>query len=301
MDEFLAKCITYMRNGGPSSSQNNAAPTSSRRRRTQTRDENDFDDDDDAAGQPLDWDLLGRYACFPYNSRPPVPTFLLGPLSVEKKIRSHTQRRAKQPKDTNRESRPEALSRADLQQTEDNGLTAVCKRVNAQLRAHMKTSKQLIEKAGFTPQDVGTAKYNAMLRKCRLSSNGGVSLFEYVVNPHSFGQTVENLFYISFLIKEGAVGVQHDSDGLPTLSKYPRRHVQVFLYRLADLEAHVVGTRASTLEQQREARTKRHQAVFALDFATWEQLIEAFDIREPMIEHRKEEPQGQMGARGWYT
>ena len=62
-----------------------------------------------------------------------------------------------------------------------------------------------------------------------------------------------------------------------------------------------VTTKATTLEQQREARTKKHQAVFAIDYATWEQLIEAFDIREPMIPHREEEQHTQMGARGWYT
>ena len=220
VDEFLAKCITYMRNGGPSNSQrDNAVPSSTQRRRTRVRDEGDFDDDD-AAGQPLDWELLGRNACFPYNNRPPVPTFLLGPLSVEKKQRTHTQRRARQTKDSNlREARPETLAKDDLQQSEDNGLTAVCQRVNKQLRNHIKSSKKLLHEAGFTAKDVGTERYNAMLRKCRLSSDGGVSLFEYVVNPRSFGQTVENLFYISFLIKEGAVGVQHDSDGLPTLSK----------------------------------------------------------------------------------
>ncbi|KAK5137870.1 hypothetical protein LTR08_006639 [Meristemomyces frigidus] len=276
VDEFLAKCITYMRNGGPSNSQ--TAPTSSRRQKPRNRDEDDLEDDD--AGLPLDWELLGRNACFPYNSRPPVPTFLLGPLSVEKKQRSQTQRRAKQSKDTaGRESRPEALSKEDLQQSDDNGLTAVCMRVNKQLRRHITKGHKLLDRAGFTEEDVGTERHLAMLKKCRMTSDGGVSLFEYAVNPHSFGQTVENLFYISFLIKEGALGVQEDRNGLPTLM--PRE--------------------ATSLEKQRELRTKKHQAVFAIDYATWAQLIEAFDIREPMIPHREDEQPTQMGARGWYN
>jgi hypothetical protein len=34
---------------------------------------------------------------------------------------------------------------------------------------------------------------------------------------------VENIFYISFLIKEGNVGIDMDDDGLPTLGKRSQR------------------------------------------------------------------------------
>ncbi len=95
VDEFLSKCITYMRNGGPLDYDEDNAPSTARRRRTRVR----HDEEDDAVGEQLDWEVLGRHACFPYNSRPCVPNFLLGPLSVEKKTRAQTQRRARQSKD----------------------------------------------------------------------------------------------------------------------------------------------------------------------------------------------------------
>lgn len=72
----------------------------------------------------------------------------------------------------------------------------------------------------------------------------------------------------------------------------------------------------STLEEQQQraaersrtggrgskaSRSNKHQAVLALDYATWQQLIEAFEIQEPMIPHRHEEAATQLGSRGWYT
>jgi hypothetical protein len=45
----------------------------------------------------------------------------------------------------------------------------------------------------------------------------------------------------------------------------------------------------------------KHQAVLALDMDTWEQLIDAFDIQEPMIKHRREDEHRNVGAKGWYA
>lgn len=218
VDEFLSKCISYMRNGGPLSCDENVT-SGSRPRRTNAEDLDG--EDEDMIGEALDWEFLGRHACFPYNSRPPVPSFLLGPLSVEKKQRTQTQRKARNAKDTaGREARPEALSREDLNQSEKNGLTAICTRIRTQLNRHISNAEHTISAAGFrSMDDLQTQRGKAMLKKVRMCTNGGVGLFDFVVNPRSFGQTVENLFYVSFLIKEGAFGVQNDEEGLPTISE----------------------------------------------------------------------------------
>lgn len=217
VDEFLSKCITYMRNGGPAENDEDPAPTARRRR---NRQDSDGESEDEAVGEPLDWEMLGRHACVPYNMRPPVPSFLLGPLSVQKKVRTQTQRRARQTRETGREARPENLSSNDLNLSNENDLKAVCGRLHDDLLKHCERADEALTRAGITDlEQLKSDKGRSVLRKNRISMTGGPSLLEYALDPQDFGQTVENLFRISFLIKEGKFGVQNDDDGLPTLCK----------------------------------------------------------------------------------
>ncbi|KAK5744911.1 hypothetical protein LTR17_001662 [Elasticomyces elasticus] len=302
VDEFLSKCITFMRNGGHLPSDSDDGGATSRRRTGRQR--GGEDSDDEGGGfedeEKLDFECLGRRACFVFNSRPAVPSFLLGPLSVEKKVRKEVQRRAKQGKDTaGRETRPEALTKDDLQKSEENGLTQICTRIRAQLKNHVVDAlHQLLDVLGLTHDDVGSEYYKEMLRKHRLRENHGVPLFEFVVNPRSFGQTVENIFYVSFLIKEGSVAVKLDEDGLPTINieEPPPKDGE-------DENGQPLSTPEKIKQKKaREKEKSKHQAVFALDFDTWRGLVDAFEIRESMIPHRDESGIGaSIGGRGWYT
>jgi hypothetical protein len=41
----------------------------------------------------------------------------------------------------------------------------------------------------------------------------GINFFKLVVNPDDFGQTVENVFFVSFLIRDGRAGIEVGKDG----------------------------------------------------------------------------------------
>ena len=47
-----------------------------------------------------------------------------------------------------------------------------------------------------------------------------MNIFKFVINPHDFGQSVENLFYLSFLIRDGKCAFFTDeATGEPVIRK----------------------------------------------------------------------------------
>ncbi|KAF9894557.1 nuclear protein [Aspergillus nanangensis] len=275
VDEFVSKCISFMRRG-PGGAQTALSSTQRHRRHGRSQPEPDNSDVDEGDG--LNWDWLGRAACLRHNSRPPVSGFLLGPLSVQKRTRQLTQRRVRERIDPTQAVRPHELGDEDLDQQETANLTTMCTSINKLLVATRKNGEESVQRLlsdleeGPTPEMVQEvmARYN-------VADDGGVPLFDFCINPKSFGQSVENLFYVSFLVRDGIVGITVDSRGLPTL--HP--------------------TKPYTPSEAQQKGIQKHQTVFTLDFETWHELVESFDIKESIIPHRAEE-QTQDTRRGWY-
>jgi len=65
-----------------------------------------------------------------------------------------------------------------------------------------------------------------------------------------------------------------------------------------------VAEEPHTAEEHRNAKNNivKRQSILSIDYQTWQDFIEAYDIKESMIPHRDDEPQQtQIGARGWYN
>ncbi len=93
--------------------------------------------------------------------------FVLGPLEIVPKARKGVQRR--QEEAPAERTAPRALQQTDLQQNAGRESTSAIIKVS-----------QLLKQQG----------------------PNGVCLFRFAVDPHSFVNTVENFFHVSFLIKE---------------------------------------------------------------------------------------------------
>jgi hypothetical protein len=275
IDEFVAKCATFMRNGRAlGAEEEDYMPTQARRnRRTSGGDDSDAEDDN---GDAMNWGVLGERACFPNNRRPTAPCFLLGPLSVEKRVRA-TQRRATQRRDPQvAASRPQELREADLEKNEASNLTSQCKAIRDLLHDVVAAGAQGVEAGASEDMDEDEARM--LFCNNNLAMNWQVPLLKFALNPHSFGQTVENLFYISFLVKDGFIKVEVDEDsGFPTLRPEEPK----------------------SADEARAAGDKKHQAIFSLDYRSWQIFRSTMRIKEPLIPHRQEE-NVQMNGRGWY-
>ncbi|CAI7606047.1 unnamed protein product [Penicillium pancosmium] len=261
VDEFVSKCISYMRRGLEST----ITPTQRRRHRQSQRDPNASDGEDD--GDAMNWDWLGRKACLPFSSRPTVSGFLLGPLSVEKRTRQFTQRKATERPDPSQLVRPNDLVQEDLGQ-EDNNLTVMCSTIgkllsDTQVQRQQQVQAELENEYG---EDAPAEALQATMDKYDVCDDGGIPLFKFCINPHSFGQSVENLFYVSFLARDGHAGISTDSRQIPTL--------------------HSANPYQPSEAQQKGIQ--KHQAIFSLDFDTWREIIDVFDIKESIIPHREE-------------
>jgi len=222
VDEFVSKCITYMRHGGgiQDDEANELSSTQRQRRRPNHRGAIGSDDEDDVGdeGDMLNWAHLGRFAAIPSVRRPALPGFLLGPLSIEKKARKIGKRSAPFRINSLVETQPEVLRAEDLKKSDKNDLPTICTKIFEMLRARQYEAQDVVEK--LCNDDMTPEEELKIMDQYALRTTGGICLIRFVTNPKSFGQTVENMFYVSFLIREGKVKLEFDDDdGLPSLRK----------------------------------------------------------------------------------
>ncbi|KAI1851161.1 hypothetical protein JX265_013279 [Neoarthrinium moseri] len=284
IDGFVTECLRYMRLGAGIHDDDAQELTSTQRQRRRSsrgprggRGGSDDEDEIGDEGDACNWEHLGRFACLPHVRRPATPGFLLGPLSVEKKARKVAKRSAPFRPNSLRETRPEVLEAKDIQRNEDNDLAAICSKTYRRLEEVHEEAQDSAE-AAFEADNAEEG--HRIMQKFGLRTNGGIDYFKFVINPKSFGQTIENMFYVSFLIRDNKISLEFDDDGFPTL---------------APVEASEPGPGGA-----RHA-SKKQQAIFHLDPVQYRAIIDAFDITESLIEHRKEQTNNGPGARGWYN
>ncbi|KAG0049098.1 nuclear protein [Gryganskiella cystojenkinii] len=202
----------------------------------------------------LDWAKMGRMAA-KWTRKAPTMDFMLGPMAIEHKTRQMKQRTrvVRDPKDM---KKPQELREEDIARQE-NETTKNVMQISAIL-------EELEEKVNF---------------------------FELVVNPESFAQTVENIFYLSFLVRDGKVSISEvDMDD-------PDREDDGEVREGANYQPMVELTETPTAEDYQNGLLKK-QMVMDIDMATWKEVIEVYDIKKTMIPTRLAKETMEKGK--WY-
>ncbi|KAG1178057.1 hypothetical protein G6F70_001974 [Rhizopus microsporus] len=183
----------------------------------------------------LDWEHIGKRA-MSYGKRAATMDFMLGPLAVE-------QKQIKKTKQTRITKNKEDLvvptkAKGDLQQQENE------------------TSKNV--------NDI----YKI------LTEVEPINYFKFVTNPESFSQTVENIFYVSFLARKAVVGISIEN-GQPILS-----------------------TRNPPTVENLDDVVLKKQIVVGIGMKEWREIIETYKITTSCIPTR-EKKQDLAGSK-WY-
>lgn len=137
--------------------------------------------------------------------------------------------------------------------------------VGAVTTADRVTQRSLSSEQVTTPEQVKKL-FKILARK---KGKEQINMFKFVINPNSFAKTVENLFYVSFLIKEGRIVLEEDPDGFPGI-------------RIK--EALPTDPRAKEIESQQRREAHQNHIIFQIDVPTWKKLIERFEIRTAFVE-----------------
>ncbi|ESK86219.1 nuclear protein qri2 [Moniliophthora roreri MCA 2997] len=203
-------------------------------------------DNEDEGNSALDWAMMGRNA-LAKSRRVPMVSFMLGPLSIEQKKRV-TVKRAKLEKNDVDAKKPQEIKEEDIS------------------RAENETTK------------------NVSIIANKLDELGKINLFRFFINPKDFAQSVENLFYLSFLIRDGKVAVSLDDEDSEE-SGEPKP--VIYLCSPPSDEDYKLGIRKS-------------QSVFEFDMPTWKRAIEVFDLKDPIIPHREKTEMHMRIGNKWY-
>ncbi|WVR08324.1 hypothetical protein IAU60_005377 [Kwoniella sp. DSM 27419] len=106
----------------------------------------------------------------------------------------------------------------------------------------------------------------------------GYNLFRLVVHPEDYGQTVENCFFVSFLLNQGRAGISVKDNG------------EVLIRQTEEHDADIDG------------EAVKNQAVVELDMDTWKNAIKTFNITKPQIPNRDYAAiRKQMAGNAWYS
>ena len=98
--------------------------------------------------------------------------------------------------------------------------------------------------------------------------DAGVNFFKFFINPNSFAQSIENLFFTSFLIKDARLKLYLNDEGIPIVQ--------------------TVNPQEYEVSQLNPSNGESNHHIATFDYKTWQGLIKRFNITESYLDTRPE-------------
>ena len=190
--------------------------------------------------EPLNWAKLGCHCSKFFRRRAPAVDFMYGPMALEAKERRAPQRRrAKEP-----------------------GERVVPQQVNNTCTYEEATTKEVDRISRLLGEQIEEAARDQQIPV----EDTLFPFFDFVIDPASFGRTVENIFHVSFLVKDGLFSVVTHEDDDPPLPYLRMRE----------------RSKGGADE------VPRQQWIMSINKKQWEELVGALNLRglEPLIPPR---------------
>jgi hypothetical protein len=232
------------------------------------------------------WHTFGYEVGCCFNALPSNVSFMNGPLDSEyvAKQRKRPERRKRENLDNVEEEEVGSVHQKKKSKDEDK-LSAAEKQVgtmkkilkNKSLNADAERIALFERKYNKQKSEWGKEEEEAFVAENR--DRGQVDGVQFLFNPKSFTQTVENIFSLSFLVKHGdaKIGVRKPEDCKSELEK-PGLFVK---HRNSD----------SSLTQR-----KPKQAIVTLSMADWRALVQTHGVESGDIPHRGKSKYAKSGA-----
>ncbi|XP_007902098.1 non-structural maintenance of chromosomes element 4 homolog A [Callorhinchus milii] len=187
-------------------------------------------DEDEAAGWlPKDaWTKLGKET-EKYLKRAPTFHYMLGSFKAEPPApRQKIERQKRVPNQEERRIMPTQLKKMD--------------------ECHQEATEKEVERI-----------LGLLQQYFKAEPETPINFFDFVIDPHSFPRTVENIFHVSFIVRDGFAALKLDQDKLPIIEP------------------------VSESMDNDGPQHQRQQMVISLSPQEWRDIIDTFEITEAMI------------------
>lgn len=220
----------------------------------------------------FDWRTLGREAGVCFNAVPSRVAFLHGPATADyiPKERKKREQRTSSAEDDGEDDGDEQPD--ELKHTADQKACGALSTVEQQVKS---TAEQLVKRSKEARQEamkvwesssVQLSKDEKKKRKKLIASRYGleIDMLEFIVDRTSFTKTVENLFHLSFLVKDGKAGVRARSEEEAALYGGP-------------VSGPVVRAVPNEMSNRANWANPPRQCIISLNMSEWRELCMSLD------------------------